>query len=384
MKPARAWVEAFDLLRLALSLSVITTVAAFLSNAFSPIIPLRAFGITLAIGVVCAFTASTITVGAIHVVSERSTGRYRGRKTIEHSVWRRVSRIQDRSLAKVVSVVAILTLASAAVSVGKLETSFELTDFLSEDEMEVMEVRDNLYESYQINALKSVYILVEPKVGEDSFGSERELIEALSDLEDSLPRMPGVVVSEAPGTSNEWPSYDSIYLVIGDAIEQDPGFGEQHNMEVFGDDWAPSEDFVEGDFAGAISSLITNHTIGDQLRGDTWSERTSHHASLNDQGTAIQFLRIRIDVEAENSAMVDLISLEMQAEASIVSEDTGGRAYAVGDLMTLSNVLSGLISSIVSSTAISLAVSLMVLAFLTRKVGQSLLVILPVGLAGVE
>ena len=39
MKPARAWVEAFDLLRLALSLSVITTVAAFLSNAFSPIIP---------------------------------------------------------------------------------------------------------------------------------------------------------------------------------------------------------------------------------------------------------------------------------------------------------------------------------------------------------
>ena len=80
--------------------------------------------------------------------------------------------------------------------------------------------------------------------------------------------------------------------------------------------------------------------------------------------------------------MVDQISLEMQAEASIVSEDTGGRAYAVGDLMTLSNVLSGLISSIVSSTAISLAVSLLVLASLTRRIGQSLLVILPVGLAG--
>ena len=53
----------------------------------------------------------------------------------------------------------------------------------------------------------------------------------------------------------------------------------------------PSEDFVEGDFASAISSLIANHTIGDQLRGDTWSERTSQYASLNDQGTAIQFLR---------------------------------------------------------------------------------------------
>ena len=87
-------------------------------------------------------------------------------------------------------------------------------------------------------------------------------------------------------------------------------------------------------------------------------------------------------MQAENSAMVDQISQEMGVEASIVSEDTGGRAYAVGDLMTLSNVLSGLISSIISSTGISLAVSLMVLALLTRRVGQSLLVILPVGLAG--
>ncbi len=379
---AEAWVKAFMELRVALLLAVITTVFAFLANSFSPLPPLRTFGITLALGVVSAFVASTVTVGAMHVFAERTMGASRNRGMELKSVANRATEFQRANAPLVLLFVAIITTGSVVVAMRGLDTSFELTDFLSEDEMEVMEVREELYESYQINALKSVYILIEPEVGEDSFSSERDLIEALSDLEDSLPRMPGVVVSEAPGTSNEWPSYDSIYLVIGDAIEQDPGFGEQHNMEVFGDDWAPSEDFVEGDFAGAISSLITNHTIGDQLRGDTWSERTSHHASLNDQGTAIQFLRIRIDVEAENSAMVDLISLEMQAEASIVSEDTGGRAYAVGDLMTLSNVLSGLISSIVSSTAISLAVSLMVLASLTRRVGQSLLVILPVGLAG--
>jgi predicted RND superfamily exporter protein len=80
--------------------------------------------------------------------------------------------------------------------------------------------------------------------------------------------------------------------------------------------------------------------------------------------------------------MVEQISADMKEESFIVSSDTGGRAYAVGDLMTLSNLLSGLISSIVSSTAISLTVSLLVLASLTRRLGQSLLVILPVGLAG--
>ena len=67
--------------------------------------------------------------------------------------------------------------------------------------MEIMEVRDDLYESYEVNALKSVYILVEPSEGESSFDSEEGLIEALGDLEDSLARMEGAVVTEAPGTA---------------------------------------------------------------------------------------------------------------------------------------------------------------------------------------
>ena len=52
-------------------LAVVTTVFAFMSNSFSPLPPLRTFGATLALGVVSAFIASTITVGAVHVVAER-------------------------------------------------------------------------------------------------------------------------------------------------------------------------------------------------------------------------------------------------------------------------------------------------------------------------
>ena len=277
---------------------------------------------------------------------------------------------------------AVITAGSVVVAMQGLDTSFELTDFLSEDEMEIMEVRNDLYDSYEVNAMKSVYILVEPAEGEASFDSEKELIEALGDLEDSLTRMEGVVVTEAPGTSNEWASYDSIYRVIGDAIEKDDSFGITHNLELFGEDLAPAESFVEGDLANAISSLMDNHTVGDQLRGTTWSERAGNHAGLTEDSSAIKFLRVRVDVEAQSSAMVEQISVDLKAEASIVSEDTGGRAYAVGDLMTLSNLLSGLISSIVSSTAISLAVSSIGSRIPDRRIGQSLLVILPVGLAG--
>ena len=379
---AEAWAKALMELRVALSLAVITTVFAFLANSLSPLPPLRTFGATLALGVVSAFLASTVTVGAMHVVVEKTMGPSRNRGLELGKMAERASEFQRSNAPIVLLSVAIITAGSVVVAMQGLDTSFELTDFLSEDEIEIMDVRNDLYDSYEVNALKSVYIIVEPGEGEQSFDSEEEIIEALGDLEDSITRMGGVVVTEAPGTSNEWPSYDSIYRVVADAIEADPSFGSEHNLEVFGEDLAPAESFVEGDLVSAISSLLSNDTVGDELRGTKWSERASHHVGLTDDGGAIKYLRIRIDVEAQSSAMVEQISNEMGIEASIVSSDIGGRAYAVGDLMTLSNLLSGLISSIVSSTAISLAVSLLVLAALTRRFGQSLLVILPVGLAG--
>ena len=379
---SEAWAKALMELRVALSLAVITTVFAFLANSLSPLPPLRTFGATLALGVVCAFLASTVTVGAMHVFVERTMGATRRRGLELGNLAESAADFQRGNAPLVLLSVAIITAGSVVVAMQGLDTSFELTDFLSEDEMEIMEIREDLYQSYEVNALKSVYILVEPGQGEASFDSEEVLIEALGDLEDALARMEGTVVTEAPGTSNEWASYDSIYRIVADAIEQDPGFGSEHNLEVFGEDLAPSDGFVEGDLAAALFSLLSNDTVGDQLRGTTWSERAGEHVGLTDDGSAIKFLRIRVDVEAQSSAMVEQISNDMREESFIVSSDTGGRAYAVGDLMTLSNLLSGLISSIVSSTAISLTVSLLVLAALTRRIGQSLLVILPVGLAG--
>ena len=379
---AEAWAKAFMDLRMALSLAVVTTVFAFLANSFSPLPPLRTFGITLALGVASAFVASTVTVGAMHVVVERTTGSSTNRGLELESLANGAAKFQRGNAPLVLLTVAIITAGSVIVAQQGLDTSFELSDFLSEDDMEVMKVRNDLYDSYEVNALKSVYILVEPAKGESSFNNEGDLIDALRGVEDSLLRMPGVVVTEVPGTSSEWGSYDSIYRIIADAIEQDEGFGLAHNLEAFGEDVATTEGFQEGDLAIAIAALQSNDSMGEPLRGTTWAERTNQHVALTDDGKSIRYLRIRVDVEAETSAMVDEIVNELDVEAAIISVDTGGRAYVVGDLVLLSDVLSGLISSIISSTAISLTVSMLVLTLLTRRFGQSLLVILPVGLAG--
>ena len=74
LSPAQAWVRSFSILRLALTLSVITTAFAFLANFLSPLPPLKSFGLTLALGVVSAYVASTDTVGALHVMVDKTTG----------------------------------------------------------------------------------------------------------------------------------------------------------------------------------------------------------------------------------------------------------------------------------------------------------------------
>ena len=379
---AKAWIQSFMKIRTALTLAVVTTIFAFLANSLSPLPPLQAFGFTLALGVSSAFIASTVTVGAVHVVVEKTAGAMPRRGIKLDTIADKATNFQRNNTARALLMVALITTGSVVVAQNGLDTSFELTDFLSEEEMEIMGVRNDIYDSYEVDALKSIHILIEPAPESSVFDDEERILGALRNIDQSLLRIPAVVSTEVSGSSNAWPSYDSLYLILKDIIIQDDKFGQRHNLELFGNDIAITENFEHGDLSSAIVELLSNDSIGDQLRGLSWSERTKLYVALDDSQTAIKFLAIRIDVVAQSSTEVDNIAREFEVELNIIEEDIGGRAYVDGDLIVLSNVLSSLISSIVSSTAISLAVSFAVLVVLTRRFAQSLVVILPVGLAG--
>ena len=217
MRPSLAWTSSL-ILRLALSLSVITTVTAFLSNALSPIDPLRAFGTTLAIGVVCAFIATTVTVGAIHVISERSTGQSAQKSVKSREITKKASIFMDNGLAKVMVVVAILTLSSTLVSIGRLETSFELTDFLDKD-MESMEAFENeIYSDYDVQFLKTAIILIDYN-DPDAAPDDRTIMESMLGLHSRLVLDPNVIRPQ--NTENSRPQYEGIYTVLRDRLEID-------------------------------------------------------------------------------------------------------------------------------------------------------------------
>ena len=379
---ALAWIRAFSILRVALTLAVVTTVSAFLASSLSPLPPLRTFGITLALGVVCAFIASTVTVGALHVVVEKTTG-VKKRKPIDLSKFADLAtNFQKRNTARILLVVVLLTTSSVFLAGTKLETSFELTDFLSEEDMPIMEVRGDIYESYDAAAWKSVTILIEPSGEKDSLSGERDLLRGLDILDLRISTISNVVIPT--NTDSQRPSYDGLYPILRDAIEADSSFGETFHLGIYDGRLDVGDGFEEGDISAAVHSLLLNESIGEPLRGQSWSERTSMYVALTEDNNNLKYLKIRVDVIAETSEETSVLAIEFEKQADWIEESgyIDADAHIGGDVMMIHSIFSGLVVSQVESTGWSLLVSIIVLFVLTRRFGQSLVVILPVGISG--
>ncbi len=379
---AHAWIKSFSIIRVALTLAVVTTVSAFLASSLSPLPPLRTFGITLALGVVCAFVASTVTVGALHVVVEKTIG-VKKRRSIDISAFAKVATdIQQRNTARILLVVVLLTTSSVFLAGTKLDTSFELTDFLSEEDMPIMEVRSDIYDSYDAAAWKSVTILIEPSDEEDSLSGERDILRGLYFVDLRISATPDVVTPT--NTDSQRPSYDGLYPILRDAVEINASFGEKYHLGIFDGKLDVIDGFKEGDISAAVHSLLLNESIGEPLRGQTWAKRTAMHVSLNQENTSIQYMKIRIDVIAETSEQTSDLADEFQKQATLIESEgyIDGDVHIGGEVMMIHSIFSGLVVSQVESTGVSLLVSILVLFVLTRRLGQSLVVILPVGIAG--
>ncbi|HIL65928.1 MAG TPA: hypothetical protein EYG33_07170, partial [Candidatus Poseidoniales archaeon] len=229
---------------------------------------------------------------------------------------------------------------------------------------------------------KSVTLLIEPSNGEESLVGERDLLRGLEFFDHRIAGIPEVV--NPSDTNSKRPSYDGLYPILRDAIEIDPGFGQLHHLGIFEGDLGVVDGFEEGDVAAAVASLLQNDTIGEPLRGQTWAERTSMYAALTDDDESLRYLKVRVDVVLQTSEETSNVAREFERQALMLEMDglIGGDVHITGDVIVIHSIFSGLVISQVESTAISLLVSIAVLFVLTRRLGQSLVVILPVGLAG--
>lgn len=386
MPAGQAWLKGFETLRVALTLGVITTIAAFIANVASPLPPLQTFGFGLAFGVFCAFISSTVLVGALHVFMERAPEAHaRDRE------WARFGRFSDamvafqrKQQAKVIGVVALLTVASVIVAAARLETEFDLTDFL-DDDMDVMTGRDALYESYEAAGWKPVYILMEPADGAASIPDDTLFLDSTGFLDTWLASTRGVVSPHSTG-QNAHPAYDGPYPILFDAVEGDAEWGETHNLEIFGSKLVATDDYSTGDMAAALHELSTDDRLADPLTGETWADRVADVVAFtDDDGPTILYIRMEVLVEVQTSSDSSAVLAALRGTVDDFAALPGVRAdvHVTGDIVSLEAVLDGLTESQLQSTLISLAVCFTVLLALTRRIGPSLIIVLPVALAAV-
>ena len=382
--PADAWVCSLDNLLVPLSLAVITTVAAFLANVFSPLAPVREFGFALALGVVAAFFCSTIVVGSLHVVAEKATrGQFSQISTgMMGQRLQSAMRFQRRQRASIMIVTGVLTVA-AVFGAMSITTEFDLTDFLDE-EMDVMQVRESVKTEYDNTGLQLLFLLLEPADDAQYIDDGAQLLDSMLFLDQTLPHTAKVV---RPLGDAGRPAYDGLYPVLRDAIELDSSWGEAFNLQLYNDELGVADNSEELHLGAALFNLSGNHSIANPVTGSSWSERVEGVAAIDGQGN-IELLRIQIllniGTNTENAMVVD------DFERIIGEDDSGAlnsqlqgvaEVHLAGDMVKIDKVLSGLTSSQVQSTAISLFVSFMVLMLLTRRFTPALVVIAPVGVA---
>ena len=379
--PAQAWLASCARLSIPLSLAVVTTVAAFLANMVSPLPPLQTFGFALAFGVVMAFFNSTIVVGALHVVMDKTKQVNESKEVVKlPALTEPLFKIQREQQAAVVIAALILTGASI-IGAMNIETDFDLADFL-DDEMTIMQVRSDLENSYESAGWKIVYVMFEPASGETSIAGDNALLRQLSGLHSDLESNRDVV-----GSNRESPSYEGPYVVLRDAILRDSTFGINHNLAVERGEVYRLDSQQPLDLATVFANLSLNTTTADPLTGQTWSERVNNTVHLDSD--EIRHMRMEVRVEASTSTESSRVVKDFDTMLGSTDEPGTIRAmldghatiYVTGDLVILQTVLDGLNSSQLESTLISLAVSTVVLLLLTRRLLPALIVLLPVVLA---
>ncbi len=375
-----AWLNSIENLALPLSLAVITTVAAFMANMFSPLPPLKSFGISLALGVVSAFFCSTVIVGCMHVYGEKLSG---GKLSLASTgslgeAFRNLMKFQSEQKAIIMIVTGLLTVGSVFGAM-MIKTEFDLTDFLDED-MPVMELREDLQNSYDYSSIQLVYVLIEPAGSLYSIEGGDTLLDSMQYLDSTLPLTKGVV---HPSGDSGRTQYNGVYSIIRDALELDPKWGENFNLKLFGDDVGKINSSEDINLGFALLNLLENNTVGDPLTGATWSERVSDSAVIDSNGE-INKLRISIYVNSGTNIENTEIVQDLRDRVETISGQIGGLGavvYLTGDMVKIDTVLTGMTNSQVQSTSISLVVSFLVLMLLTRRFTPALVVIAPVGVA---
>jgi len=249
-------------LGVALLLSSITTVAAYMSNAASSIPAVVDFGIMVGIGITCSFLIMGLMLPVVRSLFGRGTRR-KERKDPLADIWKRMSRRLGRSFdrrrnAVIILAGTIVITAMAGYMALKLDSEFEPDDVLPEDS-KWLEAERALSENFPRN-MNTYQVLIKGEI------ATTETLRAIENV-----TMNNRVSDSLTLRIENWSSLDDegIRELLDRASADDPSMGHVLHREKDGYDatviWLSGKDDNDMD----LSPLEGNQKINFVVTGDS-------------------------------------------------------------------------------------------------------------------
>jgi predicted RND superfamily exporter protein len=353
-RPGRAMSGALVALFSSMSLAVLTTLAAFLTNVFTGIQPIREFGLLCALGVgSCALLSATFYPAArILLDRRRPDARVRTlRSARAFSTGMALGAGAIRRFPTGVVIVVMVVTFGGMLGALHLRTEFGVEDFVQPD-WPAMRTINGLREGFPAASMYQSFILVEGDVATPG------ALRAVFNMTDGAGRSRHVVRTSVGG--EDVPKVQSAATVIRRALELDGALGARFNVSADG----PRPACTEADVAGLYDHLGTNATLGGQF------SQVVHRGRRYDAAVVRVFNFVRDTAEGR------MLYRELAEVAGASGVATGGTILTIRTLDAFSE-------SQVSSTVVAVVFAALFLVAVYRRPALGLLSILPVALSAV-
>jgi predicted RND superfamily exporter protein len=356
-RPDRAMGATLTGLFSSMALAVLTTIAAFLTNVFTGIQPIREFGLLCALGVgSCALLAVTFYPAARILLDKRSPDP-KVRTLGDVRLFSQGMAFGARAVSRypgIILIVVMLVTAGAFVGALNLRTEFGVEDFVQSD-WPAMRTINEMRDGFPAASMYQSCILIEGDVATPA------ALKNIFDIQKAAEDDKYTVRTSIGG--REIPKVRSAASFIGRALERDPALGARFNVSVSGP--------LPGCTAVSVVSLF-NHLSANATYGRDFSEVVHRNPRSGRYDAAL----VRVHNFVRDTAQGREMYSELEADAHGHGTVTGGVVLTV-------RTLDAFKESQISSTVVSVVFAALFLILVYRRPGLGLLSILPVALSAV-
>ena len=361
----------------ALIITAVTTVIAFLANAFSEVRPVMYFGLVCSIGIAYALVLTLFFLMPLTAVWDRWMNRFRLQRGTQEGSWKELKGSRTpfligrtmKNLARwvirypVLVLIAVVLVTTVGILTGtSVEKEFSEDDFISET-LPAREVERLVETDYAASSMSRIYFLYEGQ-----WPPGPELIHDIASKHLYIEDSPHVV------TVGETARTEDIFTLINRAMETNTSLATRYE---FTDTppFRPAEGCSKDDIEGLLLYLADNDSAYSEIRGVSYSEELDRVFRRTDDGGYMTVITVYVDPDTWDEAR----AITGHMGKGLDEPGPGGTEVTLtGWTVMVVETVDSMERSQVWSTVTALALALLILLILYRSLRYSVIAVIPV------